>query len=143
MKKILLALTMIGMIHYSAEAKPNSKKHNYNENYQVCKLDNAYTICGETPTPATMTPASVGANTNILPTATENVQSAQTNQASPSYTGNYQQHNIAVFYDDPRNPYEGLPSRQDDGPGKNEERNLNFNQTSVTLPPVNGENKVK
>ena len=49
---------------------------------------------------------------------------------------------IEVIYDDTNNaraPYQGKPSPQDDGPSKNNYRNLNSNQPD--LPPINGEIK--
>jgi len=137
MKKILLALTVIGTIHYSADAQ-NKTKQNYNQNYQVCKANDAYTICGEKPTAATMTPAGTDVNLNDLTASAAPSQSVQENQVK-AYEGYYQQHNIMVSYDDPRNPYEGLPSKQDDGPMKNDVRNLNYGPSSTNLPPVNGD----
>jgi len=48
-------------------------------------------------------------------------------------------HNIKVVQDAPHNPYEGKPSRQNDGVKKNEQRNMNY-QTGQPLPPSNGSN---
>jgi len=135
MKKILIALTIIGTIHYSANAQTH--KHNFAQNYQVCRASDAYTICGETPTATNSTPGGAAENTNVLNTSEQSMQMNQIN----SYEGYYQRHHIVVSYDDPRNPYEGLPSIQDDGPAKNDQRNLNYNQTSIILPPVNGESR--
>lgn len=136
MKKILIALTIIGTIHYSANAQTH--KSNFAQNYQVCKANDAYTICGEAPSATNSTPGGAPENVNVLQNTC--AQSVQMNQVN-SYEGYYQRHNIRVSYDDPRNPYEGLPSIQDDGPAKNDQRNLNYNQTSITLPPVNGESR--
>lgn len=141
MKKILIALTVIGTIHYSANAQTHKSK--FAQNYQVCKASDSYTICGETPSTTNSTPGGEQMSATVLQNMEAqpaDAQSMQMNQVN-SYEGYYQRHNIQVSYDDPRNPYEGLPSIQDDGPAKNNQRNLNYNQTSIILPPVNGESR--
>lgn len=156
MKKLFMALTMIGMIHYSADAQ-TKKHHRYNQNYRVCKAQGGYKICGMPVTKATATYSAwdnhqVQTNNNnelamapMSPTTSvpcntmANGNSVSMN-TSNSYEGYYKRHNIVVSYDDMRNPYEGEPSRQYDGPAKNEYRNLNVNQTSMDLPPNTGSN---
>jgi hypothetical protein len=137
MKKILIALTIIGTVHYSANAQT---KHNFAQNYPVCRANDAYTICGEAPTATNTTPGGAAESTTVLQNeeAPQNTQWVQMNEVN-SYEGYYQRHHIIVSYDDPRNPYNGLPSIQDDGPAKNDQRNLNYNQTNVVLPSVNGQ----
>lgn len=53
-----------------------------------------------------------------------------------AYAG-YRRHNIVVN-DDMNNPYQGEPSRQNDGVKKNEQRNINAYQTSMVLPGNDG-----
>jgi hypothetical protein len=52
----------------------------------------------------------------------------------------YTKHNIKVSENDARAPYEGKHSMENDGVKKNETRNLNYQNNSTTLPPVNGSN---
>ena len=157
MKKLLMALTMIGMIHYSANAQ--SKTSRYNQNYKVCKANGGYKICGMPVTKATATnsawqtkqeqndmtsdgmlapvPQTVAV---VAPCNTMSNGTSVSMNSTNSYEGYYKRHNIVVSYDDMHNPYEGKPSRQYDGPAKNEYRNLNYNQTSMDLPPNTGSN---
>jgi hypothetical protein len=66
-----------------------------------------------------------------------------------AYLGNYpQSHSIRVCYvgdnvaENNQNPYHGCPSPQDDGPEKNNERNLNVSTPNVNAPiaPITGRN---
>ena len=140
-----MALTVIGFMHSSAEAQ--TKKHSYNQNYKVCRYGAAYAVCGDQHNPNART-ASVTTQATVMtppaaPAVPCNTVAANTmdntvsmNSAS-AYTGYYRRHNIMVS-DDANAPYQGEPSRQYDGPAKNEYRNMNVNQTSIYLPPNDG-----
>jgi len=141
MKKIIIALMLAGLAYGSANAQANSK---FAKNYRVCKNSKGNYICSEHPNwtndtySGKKTMASEKKNPCDDLLATPNGM----NKVS-SYTGyypqqGYRQHNIIVTYDYGRAPYEGLPSPQYDGPQKNEQRNLNYNQNSIDLPPSNG-----
>lgn len=50
MKKILMALAMIGCISYSANAQTGkTHKSKYDINYKICKYENGYQVCGTQP----------------------------------------------------------------------------------------------
>lgn len=48
MKKILLGLALMGLIHLSAEAQAKYCSK-YDQNFKVCQSKNGYTICGTLP----------------------------------------------------------------------------------------------
>lgn len=141
MKKILMALTVMSMFHFSAEAKG---KKVAKQNYPVCKANSGYKICGEkastaNATKGTMVPVTQKDNSNVVRDEYVTVGSNTPSGINRTYSfeGYMRRHNIVVN-DEMRNPYEGEPSRQYDGPKRNEYRNLNSNNSSVSLPPSDG-----
>ncbi|MBA3829624.1 MAG: hypothetical protein H0X33_11855 [Taibaiella sp.] len=92
--------------------------------------------------PAVMT------NTHVAPSSPNNTDAMAANDFSDAsamsmnnvnaYSGYYTRHHIRFSNDDMDNPYEGKPSRQNDGVKKNEYRNLNTNQTNMKLPANDG-----
>lgn len=153
MKQLLMALTMIGMIHYSANAQ---SKKNYNQNYPVCRTGDGYAICNKAQTSAsttfgtedmTSTTAPEDMNQSTLPLAVNPIpcNTISDNDAIGmnnvnAYEGYYTRHNIVVSYDDMTAPYQGEPARSYDGPAKNDYRNMNENQDGMSLPPSTGSN---
>ncbi|MDR3678851.1 MAG: hypothetical protein P4L41_02720 [Flavipsychrobacter sp.] len=141
MKTILIALIVVGITNFSADAQ--AKKSSANQNYKVCLNNGTYNICGKEGTSR----AGTSNRTRISKMHNMDKQAWTTPMAEPaepiamntvnSYEGFYRRHNIVVS-DDMHKPYEGEASRQYDGPAKNEERNLNVNQTSIYLPPNSG-----
>jgi len=49
MKKILMALIVIGCINYSADAQTKTNKSKYDINYKICKYEDGYHVCGTQP----------------------------------------------------------------------------------------------
>ncbi|HXS38465.1 MAG TPA: hypothetical protein VN721_17310 [Flavipsychrobacter sp.] len=131
MKKILMALTMVGLIHFSAEAQDKDSHSPFAENYKVCKYTNGYAVCGDESNPA----AATYTMRLLTPMASSSTPCTSTTTETNS---NYWHRNIRVSYDNADNPYEGLPSKQNDGAQKNDERNLNTNQSEMVLPANDG-----
>ncbi len=175
MKKILIALAMSGFVYCSAEAQTDTKKNcgttsnqvcsrssgnniscyktKYAENFKVCKNDNGYFICCETPDGNNAThPVNTAVAANEYRDDYYNGQQDGTNQsnlnlrapmsqsypeygqnASASYEGYYQPNpgKIKVCYGGnnvaklTRAPWEGCASPENDGPDKNIQRNPN------------------
>ena len=93
--------------------------------------ETANTYYGNMPAPA----AAVAPQSQSYPAKTDLRQTYVSND----------QDRVIVAYDNGTAPYEGLPSPQDDGPGKNKTRNLNENSPSqntqnpeLRLPPASG-----
>ena len=177
MKKILIALAMSGFVYYSAEAQTNAKancgttsnqvcrrssgnnvscyKTKYAENFKVCKNNNGYFICCETPDGNNAThPVNTTVAFNEYRDDYYNGQQQYTIQdndnngrapvsqsfleysqnASTSYEGYYNNNpkgKMKVCYGGnnvaklTRAPWEGCPSPENDGPDKNIQRNPN------------------
>ncbi len=137
MKRIIMALTIAGCFHFSAAAQ---QKSTYAKNYEVCKNKNGYTICSKDQLNKQLKAMQTKPKEEALPETNQVVYvrcQSITDDPRLTYNGPYRRHNIIVD-EDMDNPYKGLPSRQNDGVQKNEERNINVNQTSIELPPNNG-----
>ncbi len=174
MKKILIALAMSGFVYCSAEAQTDNKKNcettsnqvcrrssgnniscyktKYAENFKVCKNENGYFICCETPDGGNAThPVNTTVAVNEFRDDYNAGQPQYANQdytmrapvsqsfleysqnASASYEGYYATpkgkmkvcyggNNVAKLT---RAPWEGCPSPENDGPDKNIQRNPN------------------
>lgn len=197
MKKILMALTLVGLIQVSADAQSKdctckTKKHHAVKHHHMAyrhtktmrplvyrpldqRTDNDMAISTATVPPTVpvakaqteLVPDNLSGigtptvykektivwtgsenngngNVNLAPTSGRNA-----NRTSPcraiNYAANnrvhafagYRRHNIVVN-DDMNNPYQGEPSKQNDGVIKNEHRNLNAYQTGMVLPGNDG-----
>jgi hypothetical protein len=143
MKKILMALTLIAIAHYSAEAQ--------NQNYKVCKYNSGYATCGhEKATAGQEQVNAMPAPYAVMPVAT--IQPAaplaqpvpfmpQTGYTYYDKLVNYldhPKHHVIVYSDSMDAPYKGEDSRQNDGVAKNEYRNLNYQIATTDLPPSTG-----
>jgi hypothetical protein len=132
MKKILLALAVIGFGTFTAEAQ--SKKSIYDKNYPVCVVDGKYQVC-----PVSNKAESAGRSAEITgPDASFRMLDTSV-YLGYSRPGSSAMRNprIRVTIDDPQAPYEGKESMVNDGVQKNKQRNLNHN-TNVELPPNDG-----
>jgi hypothetical protein len=139
MKKILIALIVIGVANFSADAKDKKNCINHSQNYKVCQSNGTYQICGQKSDMDNKTTMHKRRNVDQqawMPPMTEPTSMLSMNTVN-SYEGFYKKHNIIVS-DDMHKPYEGEASRQYDGPAKNDYRNMNVNQTSMFLPPSSG-----
>ena len=139
MKKLLMSLAIFGCMNMSANAQ--QKESEFAKNYPVCSYKNGYNICSQAEKNAEL--RKLHAQKHLaapLPSTNQVIfvrcQSVA-DEPSLSYTGPYRHHNIIVN-DNMDNPYKGKPSKQYDGPAKNDVRNLNVNQSSIELPPSSG-----
>lgn len=139
MKKLLMSLAIFGCMNMSANAQ--QKESEFAKNYPVCSYKHGYNICTKQEKNAQLKKLQLKENVAAPLPSTNQVIFVRCRSAadepSVSYNGPYRHHNIIVD-DDMDNPYKGKPSKQYDGPVKNEERNINVNQTSIDLPPNNG-----
>jgi hypothetical protein len=134
MKKILLALGIIGILPFSAEAQ---KKSVYDKNYPVCIADNKYVLCND----AAKATEEVGRDVKVTsPDKSLRMFDSYVHmgyRTTPS-ASNRRNPRILVSYEDPNGAYEGKETRINDGVQKNKARNLNYLDGSVQLPPVDG-----
>ena len=134
MKKVLMALTVLGTMHFSAEAQTNSK---YNQNYKMCNNAHGYYVCGEEAPKVAgtkVTKEGPDASLRMMDTYVHlgySRSEGQSNKRNPR---------IRVSYDDPTAPYKGQESMINDGVKKNINRNINYLDNSVQLPAVDGGN---
>ena len=143
MKKVMMALIVLGSIHYSANAQSNSK---WAKNYKVCNVGNTYQICDKAD-PVTVAPSrATTISTTPMAVPAEPIRMGNT-YGFAGYTRT-PKNKIKATYEgrsgeiiDARAPYHGDPSRQYDGPEKNEYRNLNYQDNTMTLPPSDGMNR--
>lgn len=133
MKKILLALSIIGLISHNAGAQ--TKKSIYAKNYPVCLSGSTYKVC-------TTTKAELGRKeTADNPDPSLRMMDTYVHMGYGSrhtYASNKRNPRIRVAIDDPHAPYEGKESMINDGVQKNKERNINYLDNSVVLPPNDG-----
>lgn len=135
MKKILLALAILGSVSYSVEAQKKSK---FDINYKVCLMDGKYRTCNPE-APAAKTKKVVLSNEEQTVASLRKMDTYVHMGFRPSSTlSNRQNPRILLSYDDPQAPYLGKESRTNDGVQKNKERNLNYLDNSVDLPPNDG-----
>ena len=132
MKKILLALAVIGFGTFTAEAQ--SKKSIYDKNYPVCVVDGKYQVC-----PVSNKAESAGRTAEITgPDASFRMLDTSVylgySRPGSSATGNPR---IRVTIDDPQAPYEGKESMTNDGVKKTIQRNINVS-SGQEVPPNDG-----
>ena len=134
MKKILLALAVLGLINTGA----NAQKSKFDKNYKVCMADGKYRTCN---------PEAPAATTKHVVTTNEPQKVASLRKLDtyvhmgyiPSNTTSRMKNpRILVSYDDPQAPYLGQESRVNDGVQKNIDRNINYLDYSTDLPPNDG-----
>jgi hypothetical protein len=136
MKKLLIALAVIGTIHISANAQSKSP---FDVNYKVCRVDSKYKTC-DANDPAVVTTTSKA--------TTEQKKVEQSLRRMDTYVhlgyrpsnvvSNKRNPRIVVMYDDPNGAYEGKSTQINDGVQKNKVRNVNYLDTSVDLPSNDG-----
>lgn len=112
MKKILLALSVIGLIHFNADAKTN-KKSIYAKNYHMCLANNTYKVCNSGKK------ANIGRKAFVNdPTPSLSMMDTYVHlgygSSTPAFS-NKRNPRIRVAIDDPNAPYQGKESMQNDG----------------------------
>lgn len=133
MKKLLLALSAFSLFAFSAEAKGNKSA----KNYRICLVNDAYQVC-QNPTKSN---SNVGREVKTQePDGSLRMMDTYTHLGySSSLSSNRNNPRIRVSVDDPMAPYEGKESMVNDGVQKNINRNINYLDASVVLPPVDGQ----
>jgi hypothetical protein len=135
MKKILLALALIGLVRYAADAQ---KKSIYDKNYKVCLANGKYRTCNSE-APAAKTKRVVISDESEKVASLRRMDTYVHMGYRPSNTtSNKRNPRILLSYDDPQAPYLGEESRTNDGVQKNIQRNINYLDNSVDLPPNDG-----
>lgn len=140
MKKLLMVLTMIVMIGDNANAQTGkTRQKSFNNNYSVCRNQTGDYICSSEQFRSQnqrkqITTATVESQTQIVVIPTTIVYN---DNLSNSYNSSYRYHNFIVN-DEMSNPANGLPSQQYDGPAKNDARNINYNQSQISLRASDG-----
>jgi len=181
MKTLLIAFFTIALTYTAAQAQSRQKdycgvshrqvckgsrgtgyhcyKTRYAQNFKVCKNQNGYFICCETPNRRNSTHPLAYAQVNALQQNTISSQPIVVNpdaafvptdtvvERSGSYTGYYTgKGHIKVCYTGDnvaelnRAPYHGCPSPAFDGPAENNYRNMNVATPNVNAaqPPIQG-----
>ncbi len=134
MKKILIALAIIGSACTSAEAQ-NAVNSKFAQNYPVCLINGAYRICNTEAEQKSQ-------RTEIGRTAGNETFGMQNTYVHMGYgTGGnarFRNSRIRISYDKPGAVYEGKETMTNDGVRRNKQRNFNTNNGAYNLPPNNG-----
>jgi hypothetical protein len=133
MKKILLALTILGILPFGADAQ----KSVYDKNYKVCINDNKYALCDG----QAKANEEVGRDVKITsPARSLRMFDSYVHMGYRTASANSNKRNsrIIVSYEDPNGAYEGKETLINDGVEKNKARNINYLDGSMQLPPVDG-----
>ncbi|WP_276133001.1 hypothetical protein [Polluticoccus soli] len=138
MKKILLALAMIGATVYGASAQ---KKSAFAKNYRICLIDSKYQVCPKSAKSDLGRTSTIENPEGVLRMMDTSVYLGYSSPF-PSFSGmvpsNRRNPRIRVTIDDPQAPYEGKESMINDGVELNKARNINYLDTSVELPANDG-----
>jgi hypothetical protein len=154
MKKMILALVLLGAVNYTATAQSNGK---YAKNYKVCRADDgAYVVCssekGEELATGTRISSYAATRPVAVPATPVAVPCVNIMQPAPvPYTAERvmrydKPQKVRVQYEDPygnmveepKAPAHGQPSVQYDGPDVNARRNLNYGSGQY-VPPSTGD----
>lgn len=136
MKKILLALTILSTLSFT---EANAQKSKFDKNYPVCRRGNGYAVCGQNQSPISNMPT--------VSSTTDEEQVSQSLRRKDTYVhlgysrrlySNRHNPRILVSVDDPAAPYKGEESRTNDGVHANIERNINYLDNTMVLPPNDG-----
>ena len=134
---------LVVSIQVSAGAQTHkTMKRDFNENYSVCSNASGYYVCTVAQLHAQNQKHQAPLAKMDTHTEMVDIRSANglTAAAENPYTEPFRYHKFIIGGDQMDNPGNGLPSQQYDGPTKNDQRNMNVNQTSMHLPPIDGNN---
>jgi hypothetical protein len=134
MKKILLALAIIGSLSYSAEAQKKSK---FDINYKVCLANGKYRTCNSE-APAAKTKRVVLSDEEQTVASLRKMDTYVHMGYKSTALSNKKNPRFVVIYDDARAPYLGKESMTNDGVQNTRERNINYLNTTTELPPNDG-----
>lgn len=122
-RAIMVFLLLTGFIATSKAQKQTTPQE---KNFRICFVNGQYVVC----------------DPNAPITAAGTIQEPQRElpPAPPVHKGNgiAKKSHVMLSYDDPNAPYKGENSAVNDGVKKNEERNINYLDGAVKLPPSDG-----
>lgn len=130
MKKFLMALTVVGLFHFSAEAQSQRSSKNA-KNYPVCRYGDTYAVCGDVPTGYITAPAPMPV---YRQTNDDVYVDVSDNGVKPVSQEEFRKRHNIVVYDELRSAMPPYTEPE----AKREYRNMNVNQTSIQLPPNTG-----
>jgi len=141
MKKILMLVTMLGLIHDNITAQTKKiRTSSFNNNYSICHDLTGYFVCSSKQLHTQNEKYEAITTPREIHSQAVNMESSTMLNNMPDYSSgiSYRYHNFMIGDDRMDNPANGIPSQQYDGPAKNAERNINYNQTSVSLKSSDG-----
>lgn len=130
MKQILLALTIIGTMHFSANAQVDSK---FAQNYKVCMVGDKYKTCA--PDDDAIQPSNKEAKKTEA--ALRRLDSYVRVRSTTTATSKKNPRFSAAYETPEEVAYLGMNSPINDGVTKNKVRNINYNN-GVEVPPNDG-----
>ncbi len=136
MKKILLALLIAGILPLGANAQHKAKSR-FDKNYKVCIKGDKYAVCDE----VDKMNEQVGRDVKV--TSDDRALHMFDTHVHMGYARSYGASNknnprIRVSYEDPNGAYKGKETMINDSVKKNINRNINYLDESVQLPPNDG-----
>lgn len=142
MKQVLLMLAIAGATYTSANAQSGSA---YDVNYNVCRTNGKYHVCSNNSPQIIDGKEKANDNEKQVEKSLSRLNSYTYVKGTPRQQGESYKKNprFIVTYNDPQAPYEGKESLVNDGVEKNKNRNINYLDNSVDLPPVDGGIAVK
>jgi len=148
MKHSILMLAVFGMTYFSANAQNGeAKKSEYDINYKVCRINGKYTTCSDNTPTIVKTPAYIRKMESQQERS--NAKTLDGLRRYDSYTRVLPLQPVVVTAPKPITKinerfegtsaaYHGNPTPENDGQKKNKERNINYLNSSVDLPPSDG-----
>lgn len=148
MKHSILMLAVFGMTYFSANAQNGeAKKSEYDINYKVCRINGKYTTCSDNTPTVVNTPS----YERKMQSQQEKVNAKTLDglRRYDSYTRVLPLQPVVVTapkaiakidqrFEGTSAAYHGNPTPENDGIAKNKERNINYLNSSVNLPPNDG-----
>ena len=117
------------------------KKSVFAKNYKICLIDSKYQVCPKSESSELGRSSLVVNPEGALRMMDTSVYLGYSSPL-PGFSGrvpsNRRNPRIRVTIDDPQAPYEGKESMINDGVEINKVRNINYLDSSVELPPVDG-----
>lgn len=132
MKKLFIALSLIGLVQFSANAQSKNA-----QNYKICLKGDKYQVCDGSSTPRAMKKQKAK-DAHTIASLRRMDTYVHLGYSSSAAFSNKRNPRIMVSMDDPQAPYKGEESRINDGVKKNIDRNVNYLDNSIVLPANDG-----
>lgn len=138
MKQTIIALAVLTFICSNAKAQSSA----YDINYKVCKVNDKYKACGEDDPAITNTKPKAESNVAAVSSSLRRLDTYVKPESTPRqvYTSVKGNPRFTVTYDDINGAYEGKDTKANGTVSANIERNINYLDNSVNLPPNDGGN---